>query len=329
MKKPSLKKNFLWAFIGNAFYALCGYLLLTLLTKTSSVEMVGLWGVGQAVSLPVATFFSLRLSTINVTDIRHEYQTGHYIAVRLTASLMSVIVTAAIGFIFYPVNVAVIIAIMGVSQSIAEIRIYFLSNMQKYERLSLATRSQVAEGSLTLLLFGLVFWFTQNLFLAITGTIISRLSILLLHDMPVSAKVLSAHVKETFKGYFPLWQWSRLWKLFLQTAPLAVVAGIGNVFRNIPRLVMDKTLGREAVGYFTALSMFLVAYMMINVALGNAALPRLSKYFAENTRAFVWLFVRLIVTNLFLGIGFVLVVFFFGEPLLTFLFTAEYAQYKD
>jgi O-antigen/teichoic acid export membrane protein len=329
VKHPSLKINFIWAFAGNAFYALCGYLLLTVLTKTSSVETVGLWGVAQAVTLPVATFFSLKLCTVNITDIRNEYQTGHYVAVRLLASLVSVMVAALIGFIFYPANVAVVIAMMGISQSVTEIRSYFMSNMQKYERLKLATLSQICEGSLTLLLFGLLFWFTQNLLLAILGTIISRTCILLCYDVPVSAKVVSAHIHETFAGYLPVWQWPTLWKLFRQSAPLAVVAAIGAVFVNIPRLVMDKTLGRDAVGYFTALSMLLGVYTMVHTALGNATLPRLSKYFAENTKAFVWLFVRLIGLNLCLGMIFVAVAFMFGKPILRILFTADYAQHND
>jgi O-antigen/teichoic acid export membrane protein len=329
MKHPSLKINFMWAFAGNAYYALCGYLLLTILTKTSSVETVGLWGVAQAVTLPVATFFSLMLNTVNITDVRNDYQTGHYVAVRLLASLSSMFVVALIGFIFYPVNVAVVIAMMGISQSVTEIRAYFMSNMQKYERLKLATLSQVFEGSLTLLLFGLVFWFTQNLLLAILGTIISRASILLCYDKPVSGRILSTHIHQTFAGYLPLWQWPSLWKLIKQAAPLAVVAGIGNVSQNIPRLVMDKKLGREAVGYFTALSMLLVVYTMINAALGNTALPRLSKYFAENRKAFIWLFVRLIGLNMCLGMIFVAVAFVFGKPILSILFTAEYARHKD
>ena len=288
MKHPSLKINFAWAFVGNAFYALCGYLMLTILAKTSSVETVGLWGVAQAVTLPVATFFSLRLYNVNITDIRNEYQTGHYIAVRLLASLMSVIVAVLIGFIFYPVNVAMVIAMMGISQSVAEVRLYFLSNMQKFERLSLSTVSQIYEGLLTLLLFGLLFLFSKNLSLAILGTIVSRFFVLLIYDMPVSAKVLSAHL-ETFTGYLPHWEWPLLWKLFRLSAPLAVVAGITTVSQHIPRLVMDKTLGREAVGYFTALSLFLIAFTMINTALGSTSLPRLSRYFVENTKAFVWL----------------------------------------
>ncbi len=329
MKHPSLKINFIWAFAGNAYYALCGYLLLTILTKTSSAETVGLWGIAQAVTLPVATFFSLMLNTVNITDVRNDYQTGHYVAVRLLASLSSMVVVALIGFIFYPVNVAVVIAMMGISQSVTEIRAYFMSNMQKYEQLKLATVSQICEGSLTLLLFGLLFWFTQNLLLAILGTIISRVSILLCYDLPVSRRILSAHIHKTFAGYLPLWQWPSLWKLIRQAAPLAIVAGIGNMFQNIPRLVMDKKLGREAVGYFTALSMLLVVYTMVNAALGNTALPRLSKYFAENRKAFIWLFVRLIGLNLCLGMVFVAVAFMFGKPILSILFTAEYAQYKD
>jgi O-antigen/teichoic acid export membrane protein len=302
--------------------------MLTILAKASSAETVGLWGIAQAVTLPVATFFSLRLYNLNITDIRNEFQTGHYIAVRLIASLASVMVAAVIGFIFYPAGVAIVIALMGISQSVAEVRLYFSSNMQKFERLSLSTVSQIYEGLLTLLLFGLVFWFTQNLSLAIAGTIVSRVLILLSYDMPVSAKVLSAHL-ETFTGYRPRWEWPRLWTLVKQSAPLAVVAGIGTVFQNIPRLVMDKTLGREAVGYFTALSLLLIALTMINAAMGITALPRLSRYFAENTRAFVGLFVRLIGLVLVLGVAFVAVAFFFGKPILRLLFTSEYAQHKD
>lgn len=301
--------------------------MLTILAKASSAETVGLWGIAQAVTLPVATFFSLRLYTVNITDIGHEYQTGHYIAVRLIASLVSVIVVALIGFICYPAGVAVVIAMMGISQAVTEIRLYFLSNMQKYERLGLSTVSQIYEGLLTLLLFGLMFWLTRNLSLAIIGTIISRILVLLTYDMPLSARVLSAH-PGTFAGYRPRWEWTPVWTLFRQSVPLAVVAGIGTVFQNIPRLIMDPVLGREAVGYFTALSMLLVALAMVNTALGNTALPRLSRYFTENTRAFVGLFVRLIGLVVLLGIAFVAVTFFFGKPILSILFTPEYAQHK-
>lgn len=318
----------MWAFIGNAFYAFCGYLLLTIMTKRSSVETVGLWGLAQAVTLPVATFFSLKLGTVNITDYHNEYKTTYYVAVRVLASLASVMVASMIGLVFYPKDVAVVIVMMSVSQSIVEIRAYFLSNMQKFERLKLATFSQIIEGLLTLLLFGLVFWFTQSLVLAILGSIVSRATVTLVYDIPVSARILKAHHND-FSGYLPAWQWNSLWKLFRRSIPLAVVAGIGNVFQNIPRLVMDKELGREAVGYFTAMSMLLIALTMVNAALGNTTLPRLSKYYVENTRHFVWLFVRLIGLNLCLGMAFVAVVYLFGKPILRFLFTPEYAQHSD
>ena len=328
MNFPSLKVNFTWALIGNAFYALCGYLMLTILAKTSSAETVGLWGIAQAVTLPVATLFSLRLYTVNITDVHNEYQTGHYIALRLIASLISVIVAALIGFLFYPVSVALVIVMMGISQSVAEIRLYFSSNLQKFERLDLSTLSQIYEGLLTLLLFGLLFWFTHYLSLAILGTIVSRVLILLMYDMPVSAKVLSAH-PVTFRGYRPQWEWSRLRTLFRQSLPLAIVAGMASVFQNIPRLFMDHTLGRKAVGYFTAMSLLLIAFTMVHTAMGNSALPRLSRYFAENRKAFIRLFVRLNSWVVGLGIGFLTVIVLFGKPILSLLFTPEYAQYKD
>lgn len=329
MSQASLKINFIWAFAGNAFYALCGYLLLTILTKTSSVETVGLWGVGQAVTLPVATFFSLKLCTVNITDVHHEYQPGHYVALRLVASFISIVIAALVGLIFYPLATAAVIAIMGVSQSVTEIRSYFLSNMQKYEHLNLATLSQIFEGLLTLVLFGFLFWYTQNLLLAIAGTIISRLSILFLYDLPVSRKILSLRQEMNFSSYRPLWHWPAMWELGRKSAPLAVVAAVANAAVNIPRLVLDSQVGRQEVGYFTALSMLLVAYTMVYIALGNAALPRLSKHYSHNKKAFLRLLVQLIGLNLCLGSVFVGFIWIFGVPILTYLFKPEYAEHKD
>lgn len=325
----SLKRNFVWAFIGNASYALCGYLLLTILTKTSSVATVGLWGIAQAVTLPVATFFSLNLVAVNITDVRNEYKTGHYVALRLLASLMTVFVATTIGFIFYPVSVAVIVGMMSISQAIIDMRLYLISNMQKFEQLKLSTISQIFEGLLTLLLFGLLFWYTRSLLMAIMGTIVSRLSVLLTYDLPVSLKVLRKYGSDNPADYTPLWQWSSIWNLVKLAAPLAVVAGIGSVFQNIPRVVIEKTHGREELGYFTAMAMLLVALTMVNQALGNTTLPRLSKYFVENKKAFMWLFIRLIGLNLCLGTAFVAIAFFFGESVLTVLFTAEYARHNN
>ena len=328
MKKPSLKINFAWAFVGNAVNALCNYLLLMILTKTAPVETVGLWGVAQAVTLPIATFFSLKLGTVNITDIHADYKPGHYVTARLLASLASVLVAVGIGLIFYSLTVACLISMMAMSYSIAEIRLYFISNIQKQERFGLVTVSQITVGVLTLLLFGLLFLLTKNLILAIMGTIISRGLVLFCYDIPMSAKVISNH-DVSFPGYAPVWERSAVWSLLRRAAPLAIVATVGNISQNIPRLVMDKTLGRDAVGYFTALSMLLVVYTMVNAALGNAVLPRLSKYFVENTKAFIRLYIQLIILNLFLGLAFVAFIFLFGKPILSLLFTPEYARHKD
>ena len=328
MKTPSLKINFAWAFIGNAVNALCNYLLLMILAKTAPVETVGLWGVAQAVTLPIATFFSMKLSTVNITDVRMDYKPGHYVTARLLASLASVVVAISAGFLFYSFSVACLITMMSISYSAAEIRLYFISNTQKHERFGLVTVSQIGVGVLTLLLFGSLFILTKNLAIAISGTILSRTFVLLCYDMPVSAKVVSAH-DHSFSGYKPLWESKALWGLLRRSAPLAIVATVGNISQNIPRIVMDKTLGREAVGYFTALSTLLVVYTMVNAAMGNAVLPRLSKYFTQNKKAFVWLYVRLVALNLCIGVMFVVAVFFLGRIALTVLFTPDYAQHND
>lgn len=329
MKHPSLKINFLWAFFGNAVSAFCLWLLLVVLTKTASVEVMGLFGLAQAVALPVSMLFSLKLQLANVTDARHEYTNGHYIAIKIITSVLTVITIGLIGVVFYPLKTAAVIFVLGVGYAINEVREYFLSIMQKYERMDLMSLSRIGQGLLSLALFGGVFWLTKSLVAAIFGIIATRLILLFCYDIPTSAKLAVEHLGGASAGFRPLWERAMLWRLVRLTAPLGLVAWLGTLFTSIPRIVMDEVSGRDSVGYFTAMSSLLVVGTMITSAMGQTTNPRMAKYFIEDRTAFSLLFLKLLGISAVLGASAIVLAVLFGKPILTFLFTADYAQHNN
>jgi len=323
----SLKKNFIWAFAGNAVSAFCMWLILILLTKWAAVETVGVFGVAQAIGLPISMLLSLKLQVAQVTDARDEFDFGHYYALRVITSAMAVLITAIVGFAIYEFDTAIIIAVLGLGYAIMSFREVFLAVMQKSERMDLMAVSRVFQGLFSLLLFGCFFWFTKNIVFAILGLVIARIIVLLFYDVPVSRRLL--HKNGYSKPIVPQWHSNIIWKLAKTTAPLGLVAWLGTLFTSLPRLFLDKFSGRENVGYFVAMSSLLVAGTMIIAALTQAASPRLAKYYAENIKAYKVLLLKLTIVGIGLGFTGIITSVFFGRQILTLLFTPEYAKHNN
>lgn len=326
-KSLSLRKNFAWAFFGNVVSAFCMWLLLILLAKTASVEMVGDFGVAQAVGLPISMLLGLRLQVVQITDAKDEFDFSHYYALCLITSIATAVVIAIVGFSAYEFNTALIITALGLGYSIITFREIFLAVLQKYERMDLLAGSRVFQGLFSLLLFGCFFWFTKNLAFAVFGLVIARVIVLLFYDFPVSRKLLRKN------GYTatirPQWHWNIIWRLFKTAASLGLVAWFGVLFTSVPRLIMDKFSGREEVGYFVAMSSLLVVGNMMLCALGQSVMPRLAKYYVETRRAYKLLLAKLTAVAFMIGVSGIVISILFGKKILTLLFTPDYAQHSQ
>ena len=323
----SLKVNFIWAFLGNAVSAFCMWMLLVLLAKMDSPETVGVFGVAQAVGLPISMLFSLKLQLAQVTDAKNEYDFGHYYAVKIITAALTVLSIAIAGFVFYNTPTACIITILGLGYSLVAFREVFLAVLQKSERMDLMAGSRILEGIFCLVLFGLIFYLTKSLPFSLFGLIAARVIVLLLYDMPFSVKLLR---ENGYKGpVLPSWKLRKLCRLVITTVPLGLVAWLCTLFTSIPRLILDKYSGREDVGYFVAMSSLLVANTMIVAALSQAVSPRLSRYYVDNIKAFKILLFKLLLIGAVLGIAGILIVIFFGKYILTILFTSAYAAYDN
>ena len=88
----------------------------------------------------------------------------------------------------------------------------------------------------------------------------------------------------------------------LVALPLAVVGGMIALVPQLPKYVIASVSGQEAVAAYTIVAYAITLGMMVVMALGNAASPRLAKnYAAGDVRHFTRLVIQLVA--LVAGIG--------------------------
>lgn len=330
MSKLSLRKNFAWALVGNIVSSFCMWLLLIILTKMGTVEVVGVFAVARAICLPISMLLAMRLQVVQVTDSQDDYYFGHYYTLRLISVFLAVCLSITAGFLFYSPGTAVVIGVLSISYAIIKIRDIFLAVLQKSERMDKIAVSRLIQSILSLSLFGIIFFITQKLSLAILGLITARLITLLFYDVPITRAFLNTNTVDGQLVKFKLlWEKEKLWSLAKITIPLGLVSWFVTLFVSVPGLILDKCFGKAEIGYFAAISSLLVAGSMVIAALGQAVGPRLAKYYAENIRAYKRLLVKLIGIGAAIGLAGIVISSLFGKLILTLMFQPDYAEHNE
>lgn len=331
MHKPlSLKINFSWALLGNTVYQACQWLMIIVLVKLTDVSEVGRYSLALAVCTPITILAALQLRAVQVTDTRNEYHFGHYLSLRIVMTLMAVLAIACIAIVSdYSIYDTSLIIAIGISQGVLLIREVFLSFMQKNERMDYVATSQIIIGPCALLALAVLIWLTGSVLAGVAGVLFVRLLTLLFWDLGASGRFATNVLKEKSRRYFiPKWEWKNLIRLAWLALPLGITTFMISLNSNVPRYLIEKFLTRDALGYFAVLASLPMAGNMIIGAASNVASPRLARYYIENPRAYLKLLIKLVVIAAGLGACGVLVVWFFGRLILTFLFKPEYAAYN-
>jgi O-antigen/teichoic acid export membrane protein len=327
IKGLSLRSNFIWAFVGNAINAFSMWLLLVVLVKFSTVETVGVFALGQAICAPISLFLSCKLQLVQVTDANNDYDFGHYLGLKLIASLLAIVASIIVGFSFYSNEVALVISVLSFSYAIVSIREVFLGVMQKSERMDKISISNILFGFISLVFFGAVYLACKNLLLSIAALIFSRVLIVIANDFNIAKLLLSQGIdSKNYLKLAPLFD-KKILHLAWLVAPLGVVALFTSLLTSIPRIVLDGYCGQKGVGYFGAISSLLAIGTMFAAALGQATSPRLARYFVEDRRSYVKLLIKLLMAGLLIGTFSVLLSVVFGKFILTFLFAKDYADF--
>jgi len=318
----SLRSNFSWTFAGNAVYAGCQWGMLIVLAKLGSPERVGQFALGLALTAPVIMLTNLQLRAIQATDARREYRFGHYLALRLATTALSLLVIAGIAC-GYRLETALVILAVGLAKAFESLSDVFYGLLQAHERMDRIALSMMIKGPLSLVALGLVVYLTASIAwgaLALAGV---WGLLLIAYDIPNGIRLL-----DQGDNLRPYWDLPALVRLAWLALPLGIVMMLISLNANIPRYFIEHYLGERELGIFAALAYLMVAGNTVVGALGQSASPRLARYCAEGN---AWAFRRLLVKLVGLGAGLgtvgLLLALVAGRFILALLYKPEYAEH--
>lgn len=333
-QKLSLRANFSWTFVGNVIFNVCQWGTLIILSKLGSPDMVGLYALALAIQAPVMMFAGLQMRIVQATDAKNEYEFGHYFALRIFTTSLAFLTISAIAVVSdYSIGQRIVILVIALAKVFEAMSDVFYGLFQKQERLDKAAISLMLRGPLSLVFFSLGIYITNSVLGGVLGLVVSGALILILYDVRNSKIMMRAiTINDTgsdlyLKALKPRWEYKTLLKLAWLILPLGFASLLVSLTANIPRYFLEFYGGVTALGIFAALDYFRRVGQLIIQALGQATTPRLSQYYAaQNGRGFTKLFIRLVMIGLALGIAGVLVTIAIGKPLVTLMYTPEYAQ---
>ena len=329
---PSLRRNFSWTLVGNIVYAGCQWGMLIAIAKLGTLQMLGTFVLGFALTAPVIMLANLRLRAVQATDAKREYDFQTYWTLRLVTSGMAILAIVVVAFASgCRGEKAAVVLLIGVAKAIESISDVVYGLLQQQERMDRIAISLMVRGPLSLLALGLCLYLTHSILWGVAGLVAAWALSLVLCDIPFGVAALRA-TKTSDAGRSwtsllrPQIHADTLVRLTRLALPLGIVTVLASLTVNVPRYFMEAYRGGTELAIFAALASINVAGGTVVNALGHSAQPRLARYYAGGSAQFSRLVVRLTAIGGLVGFLGVLVALVAGRELLTMLFRPEYAR---
>lgn len=323
MNSLSLRQNFSWTMVGNVIYAACQWGVLVVLAKLGTPETVGQFTLGLAITAPIILFSNLQLRAIQATDVHQNYRFSEYLQLRLITTAIAMVII--VGLACSRGGEAVwVILLIGLAKAIESLSDIFYGSLQQHEQMQPIALSMIFRGVLSLGALGSVMSLTQSITWSTAAFATAWAIVFFVYDAP-NRKITGepAYLLHT-------WNLTNLIKLAQVSLPLGFVMMFVSLNANIPRYFIEHYLGQRELGFFSAIAYLQVAGTTIVAALGQAASPRLAKYYvAGNRSAFQGLLTRLMGIGALLGGGGIVITALAGKPILTLMYRAEYAEHTE
>jgi O-antigen/teichoic acid export membrane protein len=327
----SLRLNLSWALVGNIGYALTQWGLLVLLTKLFDPTQFGKYALALSIVTPIFSTSTLQLRAIQVSAVEEKAHFADYVVLRVfTNSLALTCLLVLVVFRLFEAQVVYLILLLALNQAVMLVKDIYQGSMQRHERMDYVSISNVLQGVASVGVAAALAFCTGNLLLAVAGMLVARVAVFLSYDVSRS-KALAGEAQTllTRADLRKALSVSRLRPLVHKALPLGVMMLLLSFYPNIPRYFLAGYWGEAYVGYFAAIATLMSVQELMIVPLGEAALRKLSLYYATNKAAYTGLLCKLIAIGVVLGTIGVAVAMQLGSPLLTVLFRKEYGGFVE
>lgn len=247
----SQKKDYIWNSLGSLLQSAISPVLLIVITRLNGVEYSGLFSFAMSISI---VFWAIALwggRTYQVSDVKREFSSGGYIAVRFVTSLL-VAVTAMMfcvlsGYSITKTGLIMILVGFKILESVAD-SLYGILQIQG--RLYITGISLTMKAVFGFGAFMLVDVLTKNIIYGTLAILLVNLLVIIFYDILWVRRVENVVInKKLFKKYV-----SQAVVIMKRTSVVFIVVFLTMFSLNIPRYFLDK-YHYDQIGYFGIMAM--------------------------------------------------------------------------
>lgn len=323
-----MKQNILFALLANLVNAGFSWLMLLFIIRLGSKEDIGIFGLAQAIALPIHMFFTLKLRTVQLSDINNKFKEEDYIGSRLYLAFGNLIFTALIALIFYfdHINYMVAICALALSYSVAIFREYYISIYQINQLNKYFFISNLIQGFFSFLVFAFIFYLSKNIIYSILFYSLSKLFLIVIDNLlykKVSDQISSILIYQFISNK------NKFFSLVKIGIPLGLTAVISAFFTSIPRFHLEEFHGLEALGVFTTIMSLVVILNLFMSSFIQAILTKMTKLYCENLNLFKKNIIKLLILMTIFFFIFILFIYNFSFNILNIAFGHSYTSYQS
>ncbi|QRK09322.1 lipopolysaccharide biosynthesis protein [Archangium violaceum] len=282
MTRRSVGGNFAWTLSAGLVYALAQWGVLVACARLGTMELLGEFALGLAITAPVMLLARMNLRTLQATDARCAYGFEHYLGLMVLNVLGGVLLCCAIGWVVgYSARSSLVITLLALAKGFEALSEVFYGALQKAERMGLIARSIIAKSALSVVLVVLALLSTRSAAAAAAALGFAWAIVLFLFDTHAYRRVFGGE-----RPWSLLWRTSwrdqgvRLKSLLGLAYALGITALLSSLRPNVPRYMLEAHFGQAELGMFAALAYFTALGGRVVHALGQAVSPRLGRYHA-------------------------------------------------
>jgi O-antigen/teichoic acid export membrane protein len=325
--------------VGNVAYGFSQWGLLVTLAKIGTIEMVGNFALALAVVLPVLMFSSLSLRSLQITDHNGSYRFREYVSLRVLTLVLSLIFILGFGLVSgYSTTVLASTMLIAGAKALEYVSDLLYGVLQQQEDMSRIAISMALRAALSVGALAVAVSLTHSLVWAASGLLLASAAVLVVYDIPKTFRGRTGQIGSGARAGLQYIRgllsegggYRRLSKLAVSGLPMGFVLMMVSLNINIPRYFIERHLGMAELGIFSAIATLMAAGGVVTNALGQAAVPRLAKYFAAHDRRGFSILLSAIVFASFglgiLGFGGALL---FGRQGMALIYRPEYSTRQD
>jgi O-antigen/teichoic acid export membrane protein len=316
----SVRRDFSWTLVGNVFYMACQWLMVIVTAKLGSPAMVGQFTLALAICSPVMLFAGMALRVVVANDVRGERTFASYLGLRVVTTTAAIAVTLAIVIAGdYSHTVTWVVVAITTAKAFESLSDIVWGELQRHEEMIVIARAMILKGGLSIVAFAGTLAACSSLPLATLAMALAWLVTLAAYDLRWGKRIAGT-VRPTFAR-------AELRPLALRALPLGVVVMLISLSTNVPRYFLSHHRGEYELGVFSAVANFMAIGMSVMGALGQVFAPRLARSYSGGDRAAFRRQARFLLgVATALGVTGFGIAALLGRPLLTLIYTHEYAS---